>query len=237
MYNLIAMTRWNPNILDEFYLDPEIEFLRPNIKFNIMAQCGHMTPLFSEPDVFKDAVNGWFQTWAENFKHLYETTQYDYEPLENYRRYTNGNEESTDNTTENIDETHDLTNDDTTTVSGTNKDVGSGTDTTENTISAMNSSAYQPDNKAETTLGSTMSHVLDNTTQYDATDKDVRDYDRKYERGYKRGYGELTHGNIGVTSSQDMIKQEREIWQFNLVEYIVNKFRDSLMLRVYSFIQ
>lgn len=40
-------------------------------------------------------------------------------------------------------------------------------------------------------------------------------------------------GNIGVTASQDLIKKEREISDFNIIEYITQSFKERFCLLVY----
>ena len=40
-------------------------------------------------------------------------------------------------------------------------------------------------------------------------------------------------GNIGVTSSQDLIKQEREVAMFNIIDYIVGSFKKRFCLLIY----
>lgn len=50
-------------------------------------------------------------------------------------------------------------------------------------------------------------------------------------------YGELVTerrtGNIGVTASQDLIKKEREIADFSIIEYITQSFKERFCLLVY----
>lgn len=50
--------------------------------------------------------------------------------------------------------------------------------------------------------------------------------------------GTITHeyvgqGNIGTMTSQDMIKQERDIAQFDIMEYIINDFKNRFLLLIY----
>lgn len=40
-------------------------------------------------------------------------------------------------------------------------------------------------------------------------------------------------GNIGVTASQDLIKKEREISDFNIIEYITQSFKERFCLMIY----
>ena len=50
-------------------------------------------------------------------------------------------------------------------------------------------------------------------------------------------YGELITerrtGNIGVTASQDLLKKEREVADFSIVEYITQSFKERFCLLVY----
>jgi hypothetical protein len=40
-------------------------------------------------------------------------------------------------------------------------------------------------------------------------------------------------GNIGLTSTQQLIKEEREVDQFNIYDYIINDFRQRFCLALY----
>lgn len=90
--------------------------------------------------------------------------------------------------------------------------TNSGKDVTTNTISAMNSSEFQNDTKSQLELGTSMTHG------------------DKYDNNNK--YHSRTHGNIGVTTSQQMIEQERRVAEFNILQYISDKFGHELMIRV-----
>ena len=50
-------------------------------------------------------------------------------------------------------------------------------------------------------------------------------------------YGELVTerrtGNIGVTASQDLIKKEREVADFSIIEYITQSFKERFCILVY----
>lgn len=46
-------------------------------------------------------------------------------------------------------------------------------------------------------------------------------------------YSNRAHGNIGVTTSQQMIESERKVVQFNMVQYIVDDFKQRFCLMVY----
>lgn len=46
-------------------------------------------------------------------------------------------------------------------------------------------------------------------------------------------YTETRTGNIGVTATQDLLKKEREIADFSIVEYITQSFKERFCLLVY----
>lgn len=41
------------------------------------------------------------------------------------------------------------------------------------------------------------------------------------------------HGNIGVTTSQQMIEEERRVADWNMYEYLIDKFKQQFLLLVY----
>lgn len=46
-------------------------------------------------------------------------------------------------------------------------------------------------------------------------------------------YTERRTGNIGVTATQDLLKKEREIAEFSIIEYITQSFKERFCLLVY----
>lgn len=49
----------------------------------------------------------------------------------------------------------------------------------------------------------------------------------------KSDYTERRTGNIGVTATQDLLKKEREIADFSIIEYITQSFKERFCLLVY----
>lgn len=50
---------------------------------------------------------------------------------------------------------------------------------------------------------------------------------------YDNNHSGRIHGNIGVTTTQQMLESERELVNFDLVQTIANEFRDYFCLLVY----
>lgn len=91
-------------------------------------------------------------------------------------------------------------------------DTNGGSNTTVNEVSAMNSGGFQNDDKSTTTLGTT--------------------YTRKNDGRYT--HHSRIHGNIGVTTTQQMLESERKLLEFNYFKYVSSKFAEDLMIRVYD---
>ena len=163
----------------------------------------------------------------------------------------------TDSTEASGSDTDTLSGNDTTTRGYSNYNESStrtGDDTTERTVSAFDSGTYQPAEKTVETFGS-VKDSKDITGSYDdSTDYgkvDTMDYGRKDETTYGRKdettfnstltdrhtgdekYTSHVHGNIGVTTSQQMITSELELRKFDIYEEIAARFEHEFLVQVY----
>lgn len=85
-------------------------------------------------------------------------------------------------------------------------------DSNENLVSAENVSDYQPNTK---NVGHT-------------TDKSIKD--KANDKGKET---RTEQGNIGLTSTQQLIKEQREVVDFNIYSWICNELKNDLFLLVY----
>lgn len=98
----------------------------------------------------------------------------------------------------------------------TDDDLTAGT-SVENQISADNASTYQPDSKAIN------------------SGKDQRDISEKHTGIDKRDYDSHVFGNIGVTTSQQMLQSELDIIpELDLIEFIADDFHSEFNLMLYN---
>lgn len=238
--NLNDMLRWDNTILDDYVLPDTIVIPTDNpdepvytisldhdiMSSNIILNLGDSTPRFNEPDVFKNALNLWFLTHKWNIEHLMRLAAQNYNPLENYDRW----EHLKGTNTLGGSDTEVHSGSDITTTSNNETETHSGTDTTEDTTSAMNASTYQPADKSTLTHGEVIqtnssgnvnqSHGENINTNYGKTDTNV---DNNH-----------IHGNIGVTTAQDMARQEISlVATFNIYQNIVSLIENDLFMCVY----
>ena len=159
-------------------------------------------------------------------------------------------------------ETHTLSGEDTLehgethTLSGTDTDTD--TTSTEHTVSAFNTSTYQPDSmdqkggSVEREYGKTDTASGTDTTGYGRTDTasgtdttgygrtdtasgtDTTGYGKTFTHGENIEYTRDRHGNVGVKSSSDLMQEELNLLErFNVYETLSSWFEKDNMIQVY----
>lgn len=114
------------------------------------------------------------------------------------------------------DWTDTLDSDGTSRTTGTNDTSTSGTVTTD--VSAYDSSSYQPKDKV------TSSETIDN----DTTENNTSTLDNE---GVHTG---RIHGNIGVTTSQQMLESELDLGYWNIYSRITDMFLREFCIMIYT---
>ena len=125
------------------------------------------------------------------------------------------------------------------------------TDTNSHSVYGFNSSAEAPESKDVTngTGTDTFSHTGTDTTSRTGTDNishtgtDTVDHtgrqdidtisDKKTTDTGTVKHERTEQGNIGLTSTQQLIQEEREVDKFNIYDYIINDFRQRFCLTLY----
>ena len=137
---------------------------------------------------------------------LVDTLSLEYNPIENYSMVEKG----TDTRTPNITQTN----------KGTNTNTA-GVDTAITT--------------GKTTFDKSDSFINDTKTTNTGTNTDTQDIDTTVTTaGNEKTEHELTRsGNIGVTTSQQMIESERKLAMFSVVDLFVKAVADIILIGVY----
>ena len=146
-------------------IDPDV------LKGEIMLQFGLLQPLYSEPEIMKNAIIQWFQARQWTFQHLLNIITAEYSPIENVDRHDQWTRtveralDRTDNATDGINETYTRSNTETSsatdereTENSLTRNTESDVDTTGETIgqvSAFNSSSWQNSDKNNSTGNTT----------------------------------------------------------------------------------
>lgn len=178
----------------------------------LLDKCGAMRCIYETTSTFKFFSDNFFNKYELNIKKLVNTVEAEYNPLVNKKLTWT---ETTD-IEQNLDTDEDRSKQNT----GTQGAIYSESET--NTISAMNSNTYEPDNKRDISGSNTRTDNLnesinaskDENLTWDETD---------------------VHTEEGIinTTYQDLIEKERKQAQFNVYNWIADKYAKELFLLVY----
>lgn len=209
---LATMYNWDNSLLSQ--IGQGISNLINPIQLQnyILYRYGDYGVIITDVDFFKLSINNWCQINTEKWKNLFETTQYDYNPIHNYDRIEEVSE--TINTTDNTTTEKNSTN---TTQSSANQ--SGNTQTSKAAFNATVSATMQPVENSQN------SHELSGNTSDTLNDKTTSDTIGSNNRTLNTKIA----GNVGVTTTQEMIQAERDILQYNLYTVIADEFRDAFL--------
>lgn len=213
---------------------------------SIILRCGLNYPLYADPKVMQSAITLWSAKNQYTFDHVGKIYVASYSPIENYDRYEdssiNRQRDLTDNTTGESSKDESIETSSTINANFTDTVTHSGKDSTvtENTTSAFNASTYQPDNKSTSDLthgekvvdinystSTTTGESTKGTTSGSSTDKTIDEDELTINTSH-------IHGNIGVMTAQNMIREDYElVKEYNPYDFIAGLFENDLTLCVF----
>lgn len=241
---LLGFSRWmidNSDDLFKAFDDLPTGIDKDVLINNILLRGGEFEVIYSDPYFMQESIYTWLAKWRRTLEKWLAALAVDYDPLNNYDRH----EEYTD--TEGIGDTE--------TRSGTRTDSRSantsatsaaatnttGSDTgsqgTENKVSAFDASTYQAKDRSDTTTGSATSSSTGTTSTNSGTSLEGGSESTADTRAASRNrllqHTAHLFGNIGVTTSQEMLQAELSIAEWNLYDHITDLFLTEYIIPVY----
>lgn len=212
---LIGLYNHDSTLFDQMTLPDDID--RDVLINNILFRSGDFEVLYPDPDFLKPAIGVWSKKWQHTFNRWIKALNVEYDPLNNYNRTEEWS------ISEDIDDTASRSE----TVTGNTTDHAETE--TENTVtdrvSAYNNNTLVND-KEQTSAGNGSSSGGSTSNQtVNASDTNERD---RTESRIGRAYG-----NIGVTTSQQMLQAELDISLWNLYEHITDVFLSEFIIPVF----
>ena len=209
---LWGIYQYDKTLFDNIVLPNGID--KDNLVGNIMRNSGDLYPYHQVPEYLKRNINYWFARRLFDFERMYEALRVEYSPIENYDRK--------ENTTRNYENSG--TDKESTTLGSTTTSTNIGSNDNENKVSAYNESDYSNREKDTQSYNSTLTNTGSGTdvtqTDYGLKRKEVEDI--------------RVHGNIGVTTSQQMIESEMELRaKYDIYKIISREFEREFLVQVY----
>lgn len=190
----------------------------------ILMRTRELEILYPDFTYMKNRITIWSNKYQINWKKLYDTTVLEYNPIENYDRMEDWTDTDDETSTSARDNTRNTTN--TVKSTSTNEVMNSVNVTDQNT--AFN--AGLADHAKQITDGDTTENGSITNTE---TGKDTENENINGGRTGRHTRVGRAHGNIGVTTSQQMIQSERDLVIFNLYDVIAESFIENFCLMVY----
>lgn len=191
------------------------EGLRKDILIaDIMSTSGDLYTYHQVPDMLKHNITFWFSRRLFDFERMYKALRADYSPIENYDRI------------ENVKRQHENSGQDkeTLTLNSSTTSTHTGDDTAETQVSAYNETDYTNRDRE------TQNYNTTTQTQGSGSDSTTREY------GLTQSETEETriHGNIGVTTAQQMITEEMRLRAtYDIYRIITSEFEREFLIQIY----
>lgn len=238
------LNRKQKSITDTWTLDSDV-FDSEVLLASIVNTGGQFEVLYADPDYFYDMCGYFWRKYKRTFQKWFDAFEIEYNHLENYDRVEETHEDTTDAGSLNRKYENETVLDSATsgtstrTVDTDTTDNETNSDTTTNTVSAYDASGYSAHDKSEvsgtkgntgtidTTDALTTGGTEDATTTVEGTDGSTSANDRDFDRESH------IHGNIGVTTSQQMLESELKVQAWSVYQHISDIFCKELLLCVY----
>lgn len=239
--SLLGIYNYDDSVLDDLALPPELEDSRETIVNNLLLESAELEILFPEPNTLKSAIKFWSRKCLPVWQELYDTTQYEYNPIWNkdgtYTELETRNLAGTSNNTETRNLTGSSSNTETRNLAGSESDSGSGSDDTSNYVYGYNSEtrARESDSETDTSYSrsnqSTQTGTIGNQGSSSETGT-VTDQGNTSDTG-TIARERTEKGNIGITSTQELIEKQRAVVEFNIMDRIIKDFIARFCILVY----
>lgn len=168
----------------------------------ILLFCGENELLYPALDFNIDLIGTWSTKWTRTFQKWVELFDMEYNPIENYDRM------------EAWSDSHSMSSSESNSASASDSSYDSNS--TKDDVSAFNVSTYSPSSAGEGT-----NHAQAHS--YSVGENKRGELALDSHRG-------RVHGNIGVTTTQQMMQQEIDIQRFNIYEEIAIIFAREFTL-------
>ena len=211
----------------------------------IITRCGEFEILYPNLSFLKSMIEHWGKKHYRTFEKWIDALNIDFEPLYNYDRYeeytdekvANGSVSSKANSVDNSAESENTSDRSNSASQTATNSTSSDTDT--RGVSAYDSNDYQPREQEikSNTSGQTGNGAAQNESSSESA-KLTNSASNSEQNTESNNTEEITHkahlyGNIGVTTSTQMLEDYIRVERFNIYEQIADIFVDEFCLMVY----
>lgn len=244
---LYGLYCYDPSILTDLDLPEGID--EEELRFHILDNAGMLFPYHQVLPQLGISIHHWFSQNKENFARIIAAVNKEYNPIENYDRTEDRTLKTTGSSSNN--EQHSDSHTESGSHSGEEHAVnrahaGSETrsdsdTTTTNQRAADNSEAFMNTTKEIGDASSTGASVSDSNGSADTATSGSNSLTHSGNAALVQSGSRAedvteklrVHGNIGVTTNQQMVSAEIDLRRYNIYEDITNRFTDKFLYGVW----
>ena len=229
--SMIGLYNWDPSIFDTMELPAGLD--RDTVISAILLDSMDLEVLYPDPEYMKFALANYSKRRIDVWNKLYATTKLEYNPI--------WNKDGVITETEEVSRTGDTSGTSNTTTASSGKSStttatngsSSGNSETDTYVFGFNeSSGAQSGRTTESGAGTSSGNSTENgTSSGNSTENGTSSENRRDDE--KRTYTRSEQGNIGITTTQQMIKEEREVDDFSIIDYIAKDILHKMCILVY----
>lgn len=201
--SILGLYEWNTDIFANLTLPTGID--RDILIPELVTECSDFPLLYPDYDFMKMLIGVWSSKELKIWTDMLRSENFQYNPIENY------------------DRTEEITRE----VSGSSE--SSGTDSRSSTDASDSTSTA-----GATAFNSiSMQDTAQNVTEVDATSTASGTNSAESSSSGTEEITSHVHGNIGVTTAQQMIQGFRDITNFCTYDFIIKSFKNRFCIQVY----
>lgn len=201
--SILGLYEWNTDIFANLTLPTGID--RDILIPELVTECSDFPLLYPDYDFMKMLIGVWSSKELKIWTDMLRSENFQYNPIENY------------------DRTEEITRE----VSGSSESSGSdsrsATDASDSTVTA-GATAYN---------SISMQDTAQNVTEVDSTSTESGTNSAESSSSGTEEITSHVHGNIGVTTAQQMIQGFRDITNFCTYDFIIQSFKNRFCIQVY----
>lgn len=209
--SVVGLYMFDNTIFDDLLLPNDVD--KDDVVNNILMETAELETIYPNTDTFKWAVGVWSAKLLPKWQRIDNVLEMEYNPLENYDRqetWSDGNESNSLTNTSTLSD-----------ATGAQQGTSNGESTL--TVAGFDSETLTNREKTSTSASNGSNTVTHNQNTGQSTGNIVSESQHTGR----------AHGNIGVTTSQQMLESEVDVASINMIQIIVDDFKKQFCLCVY----
>ena len=204
--SILGLYKYQPTIFDALTIPSSVN--RQTLIDCIIMEGAELEMLYPNPDLLSRLIGAWSRARLAAWERMIGALDAEYSPIENSDRTETVTENYTRNLTENGE-----------------RSSNSNSSTSSNSITSIKKSSYNS--------GLELTEEDDTDTSDSGENTQSANDSRTMGGSDERTIERRAHGNIGVTTNQEMIDAELKLRRYDIYDIITNEFIDKFCIGVY----